>query len=62
MIKNIVVLLFLISTFSTAITFEEAKEIEKTQGIIKALSIYKTLAKENNPECYVKTCSNLFKW
>jgi len=54
MIKNIVVLLLLISTFSTAMTFEDAKEIEEEYGVMKALSIYKTLAKQNNPDAMLR--------
>lgn len=46
--KFLVIALFSSYTILTAITFEEAKNIEEEFGSLKALSAYKTLAKKND--------------
>lgn len=46
--KKIFLLVFIVFSFSKAITFEETKMIHKTEGTLKALSYYKYLVKENN--------------
>jgi len=47
MIKKAIVLAILICSLN-AMTFDDAKQIEEEHGVIKALSIYKTLAKQND--------------
>ena len=47
--KYLLVLVF-ITTFLNAITFEEAYNIHKTEGALKALAYYKELEKENDPK------------
>lgn len=52
MIKTFfILLLFLNSAF--AFTFEEAKEFEKSNGTLKALSLYKQLAENNNQDAMI---------
>lgn len=46
--KKVFLLVFIVFSFSKAITFEETKMIHKTEGTLKALSYYKYLVKENN--------------
>ena len=46
--KKIFLLVFIIVSFSKAVTFEETKMIHKTEGTLKALSYYKYLVKEND--------------
>lgn len=46
--KKIFLLVFIIFSFSKAITFEETRIIHKTEGTLKALSFYKHLVKEND--------------
>ncbi len=53
MIQKITLLIILYSPFY-AITFEEAQKIEKEKGVFEALSFYKSLAKNNNPEAMLR--------
>lgn len=46
--------MLMISTYSIAISFEDAKDIEKEYGVMKALSFYKQLAKEKNPDAMLR--------
>lgn len=47
MIKKIIALTLLISSLQ-AMTFEDAKNVEEEYGILKALSMYKSLAKDDD--------------
>lgn len=46
--KIILICLIILSSLNATMTYNHAKNIEKEYGVIEALSIYKTLAKENN--------------
>ncbi len=49
MSKKIIALAFLISSLQ-AMTFQDAKQIEKKFGVLKAISMYKTLASKNDKQ------------
>lgn len=49
MIKKTILAIILVSSLSAS-TFKEAKQIEKEFGILKALSTYKALSKQNDKE------------
>jgi TPR repeat protein len=53
--------LFLFIAIANAVTFKEAKEVERKYGVLKALSFYKELAEDNNKKAIFELAKIYFQ-